>query len=118
MILLVEDDIPNQRAVTLALKTAGHEVMNAGDGTEALELLARHHFELVITDLLMPNLNGINLINTIRFKWPDIPLILMSGYLPQDLGKAIMEGIAAFLQKPFSPTTLIMTIERVLPKSS
>jgi len=117
MILLVEDDIPNRRAVTLALKTAGHEVMSAGDGTEALELLFRHHFDLVITDLLMPNLNGLNLINTIRLKWPDIPLILMSGYLSNDLGKGVMEGIAAFLQKPFSPTALIMTIERVLPKS-
>jgi CheY-like chemotaxis protein len=47
MILLVEDDIPSRRAVTLALKTAGHEVMTAGDGTEALELLAKHHFEVV-----------------------------------------------------------------------
>ena len=118
MILLVEDDIPNQRAITLALKTAGHEVVNAGDGTEALELLSMHDFELVITDLLMPNLNGQNLINTIRLKWPHMPIILTSGYLSQDLGKAIMEGIAAFLQKPFSPTALIMTVERLLPKSN
>ena len=72
MILVVEDDAPSRRAVTLALKRAGHEVMNASDGTEALELLAKHHFELVITDLLMPNLNGLNLINTIRLKWPHI----------------------------------------------
>jgi CheY-like chemotaxis protein len=118
MILLVEDDAPNRRAVTLALKSAGHEVMSAGDGTEALELLARHHFELVITDLLMPNLNGLNLINSIRLKSPDVPLVLMSGYLPQDLGKSVMKGIAAFLQKPFSPTTLIMTVERLLSKSN
>jgi DNA-binding NtrC family response regulator len=118
MILLVEVDIPSRRAVTLALKTAGHEVMNAGDGTEALELLAKHHFEVVITDLLMPNLNGLNLINTIRLKWPAMPIVLMSGYLPHDVGKGVMEGIAAFLQKPFSPTALIMTIERVLPKSN
>ena len=118
MILLVEDDIPNRRAVALALKTAGHQVMSAEDGTDALELLACHHFELVITDLLMPNLNGLNLINTIRLKWPDIPIILMSGYLSRDLGEGVMKGIAAFLQKPFSPMALIMTIERVLPKSN
>jgi len=60
MILLVEDDGPSSRAVTLALKTAGHEVMNASDGVEAIELLSKHHFELVITDLLMPKLNGQN----------------------------------------------------------
>jgi len=118
MILVVEDDGPGGRAIALALKTAGHEVMNAGDGTEALELLSMHDFELVITDLLMPNLSGQNLINTIRLKWPDMPIILTSGYLSQDLGKAIIDGTAAFLQKPFTPTALLMTVERLLPKSN
>jgi CheY-like chemotaxis protein len=84
MILVVEDDGPSRRAVTLALKTAGHEVMNAGDGTEALELLSIHHFELVITDLLRPNLNGQNLISTIRLKWPAMrkAINLPSKHLP------------------------------------
>ena len=82
MILLVEDDPPSSRAMSLALKTAGHEVMNADNGTAALELLALHQFDLVITDLVMPNLNGVNLINTIRLKWPDMPVVLTSGYLP------------------------------------
>jgi two-component system response regulator FlrC len=117
MILLVEDDAPNRRAVTLALKTAGHEVMNASDGTEALKLLSIHDFDLVITDLVMPNLNGHNLINTIRLKWPHMPIILMSGYLAKDAGKAIIDGKAAYLQKPFTPTALMMAIERLLPKS-
>ena len=92
--------------------------MNAGDGTEAQELLSMHHFDLVITDLLMPNLSGLNLINTIRLKWPHMPIILTSGYLSQDLGKAIIDGTAAFLQKPFTPTALLMTVERLLPKAS
>jgi CheY-like chemotaxis protein len=46
MILLVEDDPTSSRILSAALKTAGHEVMNADDGTEALELLAKHHFRL------------------------------------------------------------------------
>ncbi len=117
MILLVEDDGPSSRAVTLALKTAGHEVMNASDGVEAIELLSKHHFELVITDLLMPKLNGQNLFNTIRLKWLHMPIILMSGYLSKDLGNAITDGMSAFLQKPFIPTALLMTVERLLPKS-
>lgn len=114
VILVVEDDPPSGRALTLALKTAGHEVMNADNGTEALELLAIHDFELVITDLVMPNLTGLNVLNTVRLRWPHMPLILISGYLRQDTGKATMEGIAAFLQKPIDPTTLIMTVERLL----
>ncbi len=118
MILVVEDDGPSGRAIALALKTAGHEVMNAGDGTEALELLSIYQFELVITDLLMPNLSGQNLINTIRLKWPHMPIILTSGYLSQDLGKAIIDGMSAYLQKSFTPTALIMTVQRLLPKST
>jgi two-component system response regulator FlrC len=118
MILVVEDDGPSGRAIALALKTAGHQVMNAGDGTEALELLSMHDFELVITDLLMPNLSGQNLINTIRLKWPHRPIILTSGYLSKDLGKAIIDGMSAYLQKPFTPTALVMTVERLLPKSN
>jgi two-component system, cell cycle response regulator CpdR len=117
MILLVEDDPPSRRAMLLALKTAGHEVMGAGDGTEAMELLALHDFELVITDLVMPNLNGLNLINTICFKRPHMPIILVSGYLAKDAGKAIIDQTAAYLQKPVNPTALVMAVERVLSKS-
>jgi CheY-like chemotaxis protein len=118
MILLVEDDPASGRAMALALKTAGYDVLSAGDGPEALVLLAKHHFELVITDLVMPGLNGMNLINTIRIKWPDLPSILMSGYLPEGVGIAVMEGISAFLRKPIYPTDLIATVERLLPKSN
>jgi DNA-binding NtrC family response regulator len=117
MILLVEDDPASSRAMSLALKTASHDVINADDGTEAVELLYKHDFELVITDLVMPNLNGLNLINTIRLKWPRMPLILMSGYLAKDAGKAIIDQTAAYLQKPVNPTALVMAVERVLSKS-
>jgi len=117
MILVVEDDPTSSHVVTAALKSAGHQVINAGDGTEALNLLAKHHFELVITDLVMPNLNGLNLLKTIRLKWPHMPLILMSAYLSKEAGQAIIDQTAAFLQKPVNPTTLIMTVERVLSKS-
>ena len=103
--------------MSLALKTAGHEVMSAADGTEAMELLAIHDFELVISDLVMPQLNGLNLINAIRLKRPGMPVILMSGYLAKDAGKAIIDQTAAYLQKPINPTSLVMAVERVLSKS-
>src|ERR1041384_760793 len=104
MILLVDDDPPSGRAMALVLKTAGHDVMNANNGVEALELVALHNFELVITDLVMPNLNGLNLINAIHLKRPKLPLILVSGYLADEAGKAIIDKMSAFLQKPVNPT--------------
>ena len=117
MILLVEDDPPSGRAMALALKTAGHDVMSANNGAEALDLVALHDFELVVTDLVMPNLHGLHLINAIRFKRPKLPIILVSGYLPDEAGKAIVDKMSAFLQKPVSPTALLMAVERVLSKT-
>jgi len=79
MILLVEDDGPSLRAMTLALRTANYDVATASNGTEALALLAESRFEAIITDLVMPNMNGLDLINLIRRQWPDMGVILMSG---------------------------------------
>jgi len=65
----------------------------------------------------LPNLNGLNLINAIRVKQPKMPIILVSGYLAKDAGRAIIDEAAAFLQKPINPTALVMAVERVLSKS-
>jgi len=54
-------------------------VATASNGTEALALLAESRFEAIITDLVMPNMNGLDLINLIRRQWPDMGVILMSG---------------------------------------
>jgi DNA-binding NtrC family response regulator len=117
MILLVEDDPTSSCGLSMALKTAGHKVMNAADGAEALEMIGLHSFELVITDLVMPKLDGLKLINAIRLKSPNMPLILMSGYLSKEAGQAIIDQTTAFLQKPVNPTALIMTVEGMLSKS-
>src|SRR5439155_21311738 len=116
MILLVEDDGPSLRAMTLALRTANYDVATASNGTEALALLAESRFEAIITDLVMPNMNGLDLINLIRRQWPDMGVILMSGYIADNAGKAVVGGKEAFLLKPVSPTDLITTVERVLSK--
>ena len=116
MILLVEDDGPSQRAMALALRTANYEVTTASDATEALALLAKSRFEVIITDLVMPNMNGLDLISLIRRQWPHMGVILISGYIPDNAGKAVVGGKEAFLLKPVSPTDLITTVERVLSK--
>ena len=116
MILLVEDDGPSLRAMTLALRTANYDVATASNGTEALALLAESRFEAIITDLVMPNMNGLDLINLIRRQWPDMGVILMSGYIADNAGKTVLGGKEAFLRKPVSPTDLITTVERVLSK--
>jgi CheY-like chemotaxis protein len=78
MILLVEDEALARRAFAQILRFEGHEVMEAADGVEALILLEKYHFDLVITDLVMPNINGLSLIARIQVKWPKTAILLTS----------------------------------------
>jgi two-component system, response regulator YesN len=91
--------------------------MEAANGTEALALLNKWRVELIITDLVVPNLNGLNLISLIRARWPKMPIVLISGYLSQDAGNIILDGLADFLQKPIRPSALVATVRRLLPKA-
>jgi DNA-binding NtrC family response regulator len=118
MILLIEDEAIIRHAFGQILRAEGHEVMEAGDGTEALALLDKWRFELVITDLVLPKPNGFDLASSIRARWPNMPIILISGYISQDAGRILLDGLAHFIQKPVDPTALIATVQRLLPKSS
>src|SRR5919106_1254847 len=115
MILLVEDEDSARHAFAQILRNKGHAVMEAANGIEALAMLDKRHFDLVISDILMPNLDGYTLVARIRMKWPNIPIILTSGYLSQDAAKAMLHGSAEFIPKPIDPTALIATVQRLLP---
>lgn len=117
MLLLVEDEAIVRHSFAQLLRTQGHEVIEAANGTEALALLNHWRVNLVITDLSLPNLNGLNLISLIRARWPRMPIILISGYLSQDAGNIILDGVADFLQKPIRPSALVATVRRLLPRA-
>ena len=113
MILLVEDEERAREVFARILRKAGYAVIEAGDGLEALSLLERMRCDLVISDILMPNLNGYALVARIRAKWPDLPIVLTSGYLSQDGGKTIMDGSVEFIPKPIDSEVLIATVRRL-----
>jgi DNA-binding NtrC family response regulator len=116
MILLVEDEAIVRHSFAQLLRSQGHEVMEAANGTEAVALLNKWRVDLVISDLVVPNLNGLNLISLIRARWPRMPIVLISGYLSQDAGNIILDGLADFLQKPIRPSALVATVRRLLPR--
>ena len=121
MILLVEDDVVTRYAFARLLRVAGHEVVEAADGNEALTLLDRHPIELVVTDLQMPALDGFSLISRVRNRWPAMPIILISGYLSQGAGEVILGESgwdAQFFQKPVTPSALVAAIKNLLPSST
>ena len=122
MILFVEDESLSRRAFAQILRAKGYQVAEAQNGAEALEILntgteviTKKAFDLVITDLVLPGLHGINLIHQIRARWPDMPIIVISGYLSETPGKVILEGFAEFIQKPIDPAALIAAVQRLLP---
>jgi CheY-like chemotaxis protein len=117
MILLVEDHAGSRYALARILRKEGHKVTEAADGNEALALLQKSRFALVVTDLLMPNQTGLVLLARIRVEWPHMPILLISGHLSPEAGKIISDGFTEFIRKPIDRAALIAAVERLLPKS-
>src|SRR5438094_8912206 len=115
MILFVEDDALSRHAYSELLRTRGYQVAEAQDGAEALKLLAEGAFDLVIVDLVLPKVHGLELVDQIHSEAPDMPIIVISGYLSDSAGKIILEGSAEFIPKPIDPKILTATIQRLLP---
>ena len=116
--ILAVDDSPSMRQmVSIALAGAGYEVEQACDGVEALALAQRSRFDLVITDVNMPNMDGITLVRELRGKanYKFVPLLVLTTEATQERkqqGKAA--GATGWLVKPFNPERLLATIAKVL----
>lgn len=109
MILLVDDEEGYRELIARVLTKAGYEVLQAADGLEALSLLERSKIDLVISDILMPALNGYALVARLRAKWPTMPVILTTGFLPP--AKTMMNGSVDFIPKPIDSETLLGMIQ-------
>ena len=118
MILLVDDEERYREHIARVLTKAGYEVLEAGDGIEALSLLEKSKIDLVLSDILMPRLNGYALVARLRAKWPNMPVILTTGFLSEDTAKNMMNGSVDFIPKPIDPEKLIEMIHRRIPPSS
>jgi two-component system, response regulator FlrC len=116
VILLVEDEAISRHAFAQILRFHRHEVIEAADGVEALTLLDKHVISLIITDLVMPGVDGFALVARIRQRWPNMPIVLISGYTAE-YAAAAFDGSTEFLPKPIDPTVLVATVQRLLPAS-
>jgi len=117
-ILVVEDEDGVRLVVQTALEDAGFQVTTAANGLEASRLLSAAEFALVLTDVIMPDRDGIEVIGELRRRHPDVPVIAMSGggRLPCEgyLTIARHLGAHAILQKPFTSEQLMATVTRLL----
>ncbi len=118
-VLLVEDEAIVRRTARRVLARAGYSVFEAGDGEAALELAQRHEgtIDAVVTDLSMPGLDGRTLVDRLHARWPELAVVLMSGFTRDQRVDLVELGAhAEFLNKPFTPKTLLGALERVLGK--
>jgi two-component system, cell cycle sensor histidine kinase and response regulator CckA len=113
-ILVVEDDRLNRELLSKVLRQEGYQVLEACDGDIALKILQPLPCDLVITDFLMPMLNGIEFVKQLRSLHPQMPIIFMTGYLTAISDKRIVDDVAEILAKPFEPNVLRSSVHRLL----
>jgi DNA-binding response OmpR family regulator len=116
-ILLVDDDDSLRSVLTKALTHAGHQVIQAPDGQQGVDLSRVTQVDLVITDLIMPVQEGVETIVTLRREQPKLPIIAMSGGVTNSqlyLDIAARIGAQRILAKPFTPAELLQAIDEVL----
>lgn len=116
-ILIIDDDEMLRGVLATALGYAGHEVIQANDGLQGVELFQVTAVDLVITDLIMPVQEGVETIVKLRNQQPKLPIIAMSGGVANSklyLEIAARIGAKRILQKPFRPTELLAVVDEIL----
>ncbi|MCB9552643.1 MAG: sigma-54-dependent Fis family transcriptional regulator [Myxococcales bacterium] len=113
-ILLVDDEPTIRLSVGDALEDAGHRVTLAADGDAAAQKLTEHRFDVVVSDIRMPGLDGLSLFRRIRERAPETDVILITAYgAVEDAVQALKEGARDYLTKPFDTGELLLRVERL-----
>lgn len=121
-VLLVEDDDGLRGALAACLRVAGFPVRAAGDERAAMRCFKQERPAAVISDLILPQGEGLNTLQAMRKAAPDLPIIVMSGggmFAATDLlGLASSMGASAALSKPFNPSALIDVVRTLVPRGA
>ncbi|MDY0267791.1 sigma-54-dependent transcriptional regulator [Trichloromonas sp.] len=118
-ILVVDDEQPNREALSLLLQSANYQVAAAATGEEALGLLRQSTFEVVITDLFLPDLSGIDILKQVKSDAPPTSVIVITGQASAETAvQAMKEGALDYITKPFNFEELKIQIAKALEKSA
>jgi CheY-like chemotaxis protein len=113
-ILIVDDEQFVRDLLEKVLKRRGHDVVAAGDADQALVALEQAHFDLLLTDVVMPGMDGFDLLRRVKSAYPEIKVIVLTGYArKQSISDFLLYGADDYLSKPFQVHELVAAVERV-----
>jgi DNA-binding NtrC family response regulator len=114
-LLIVEDEESLRRLMGMLLVNAGHKLTLVRDGQEALDALEADRFDLVVTDLKMPRVGGMELVRRVREQWPELPVIVITAFGSiESAVEAMQAGAIDYITKPFEEEKLKLAIDRAL----
>lgn len=119
-ILIIDDNRAVREATRLVLEGAGYQTLDAVSGLRIEDAIDNQKPDLVLTDMLMPDRDGVETILALRRRYPRLRIVAMSGGGPRgdlDLGVAVKLGVSATLAKPFEPEALVALVAKVLAGS-
>jgi two-component system alkaline phosphatase synthesis response regulator PhoP len=117
-ILLVEDEEHLQDALKLNLELEGYEVTTAGDGSAALKAVENEYFDLIIMDVMMPEMDGISATESIRIRKNEVPILILSAKnTSSDRVLGLKKGADDYLTKPFNLEELLLRVEKLIEKN-
>ncbi|MDP1844427.1 MAG: response regulator [Sediminibacterium sp.] len=114
-ILVVEDEIMNQTVIAHLLKSENYDVQIASDGVIALMEIGRKKFDLILSDISMPNLDGYQLLEFLKKHKINIPVVFLSSFTSEaEMNKGLQMGALDYISKPIVPTQLLQSIQKAL----
>ena len=113
-ILVIEDEEMNREALRDMLEIAGHQTVWASNGVEGLRMFGRRSVDLVITDLMMPQKDGLETIQELRQADPEVKIIAIAAGGYEILSRAKELGADAIIEKPFRMNVIVEAVEEVL----
>ncbi|WP_416305781.1 sigma-54-dependent transcriptional regulator [Neptunicella sp. SCSIO 80796] len=115
-VMIVEDDVGLREALVDTLMLGGYDIIEADSAESAMVQLGRHNVDLVVSDIQMGDMSGLALLKSIKNKFANMPVLLMTAYATiNDAVQAMRDGATDYLAKPFAPQVLLNLVERYAP---
>lgn len=114
-LLVIDDESIVRMSCKRVLSPEGYDVRLAANASEGIKMLEEEQFDLVLTDLKMPDVDGITVLETIKDRWPQTQVIVITGYQTVDTAvKSIKLGAFDYIEKPFTPEALVSAVSAAL----